>query len=270
VRPAPGLDLASAVKQHKAMPAGIRLKLSSLDAARDYIAHAQRVAVLTGAGISAESGIPTFRDATTGLWAKFDPMQLASEEGFRADPPLVWRWYAWRRGLVANAQPNAGHYALASAQSRFDSFELITQNVDGLHARAGSAPIELHGSIMRTVCLAKCGFVEGDPKRLPAGEPPRCPGCGDWLRPDVVWFGEMLDTATMQQAEEAAARCDVMLVIGTSGLVYPAAGLPAQALHNGAKVIIVNPQASELDGLATVVVRGPAAVELPRLFAAAP
>jgi len=162
------------------------------------MAHARRVAVLTGAGISAESGIPTFRDATTGLWAKFDPMQLASEDGFRADPPLVWRWYAWRRGLVANAQPNAGHHALVSAQSRFDSFELITQNVDGLHARAGSAPIELHGSIVRTVCLGRCGFAEDDPKRLPAGEPPRCPRCNDWLRPDVVWFGDELATVAVR------------------------------------------------------------------------
>jgi NAD-dependent deacetylase len=250
-------------------PANTRLNLSSLDTARGYIARARRLAVLTGAGISAESGIPTFRDATTGLWAKFDSMQLASENGFRADPPLVWRWYAWRRGLVANAQPNAGHHALASAQSRFDSFELITQNVDGLHTRAGSAPIELHGSIVRTVCLAQCGFAENDPQRLPPGEPPRCPSCNDWLRPDVVWFGEMLDTATLQQAQTAAARCDLMLVIGTSGLVYPAAGLPAEALRHGAKVIIVNPQASELDELAAVVVRGTAAVELPSLFSAA-
>ena len=188
--------------------------------------------------------------------------------GFRADPPLVWRWYAWRRGLVGDAQPNAGHLALAAAQSRFDSFELITQNVDGLHARAGSAPIELHGNLMRTICLARCGFVEDDLRRLPAGEPPRCPACGDWLRPGVVWFGEMLDPATLQQAQAAAARCDVMLVIGTSGLVYPAAGLPAEALRHGAKVIVVNPQASELDELATVVVRGTAAVELPELLAA--
>ena len=237
--------------------------------ARRYLAGARRIAVLTGAGISAESGIPTFRDATTGLWAKFDPMQLASEEGFRADPPLVWRWYAWRRGLVANAQPNAGHRALATAQSQFDAFDLITQNVDGLHARAGSAPIELHGSIVRTVCLARCGFTENDPQRLPPGEPPRCPACGDWLRPDVVWFGEMLDSATLQQAQAAAVRCDLMLVIGTSGLVYPAAGLPAEAARNGAKVVIVNPQPSELDELATVVVRGTAAVELPNLLVAA-
>lgn len=241
---------------------------SSQRTARDHIAHARRVAVLTGAGISAESGIPTFRDATTGLWAKYDPMQLASEDGFRADPQLVWRWYAWRRGLVVDARPNAGHLALAAAQSRFDSFALITQNVDGLHARAGSTPIELHGNLMRTVCLARCGFAEDDPRRLPTGEPPRCPACGDWLRPGVVWFGEMLDTATLQQAQAAAARCDVMLVIGTSGLVFPAAGLPSEALRHGAKVIVVNPQASELDELATVVVRGTAALELPDLLAA--
>ncbi len=240
----------------------------SLSEARAYLDDARRVAVLTGAGISAESGIPTFRDTTSGLWAKFDPMQLASEDGFRADPPLVWRWYAWRRGLVANAQPNAGHIALAAAPSRFNSFALITQNVDGLHARAGSIPIELHGNIVRTVCLAQCGFVEDDPQCLPPGEPPRCPGCNDWLRPDVVWFGEMLDTATLQRAQLAAASCDVMLVIGTSGLVHPAAGLPAESLRNGAKVIIVNPQASELDELATVVVRGNAAEELPRLLQA--
>jgi NAD-dependent deacetylase len=239
----------------------------SLRSARDYIALARRLAVLTGAGISAESGIPTFRDASGGLWAKFDPVKLASEDGFRADPPLVWRWYAWRRGLVGAAQPNAGHLALAAAQARFDAFELITQNVDGLHARAGSAPIELHGNLMRTVCLARCGFVEDDPLLLPVGEPPHCPACGDWLRPGVVWFGEMLDVATLQQAQAVAARCDVLLVIGTSGLVYPAAGLPAEALRRGAKVIVVNPQASELDELATVVVRGTAAVEVPKLLA---
>ena len=245
------------------------MNLATLSTARGYLTHARRVAVLTGAGISAESGIPTFRDATAGLWAKFDPMQLASEDGFRADPPLVWRWYAWRRELVANAQPNAGHHALASAHSRFASFALITQNVDGLHTRAGSSPIELHGSIVRTACLARCGFTENDPQRLPRGEPPRCPRCNDWLRPDVVWFGEMLDSATLERAQRAAASCQVMLVIGTSGLVYPAAGLPAEASRNGAKVIIVNPQATELDELASVIVQGTAAAALPRLFAAA-
>ena len=196
--------------------------MTSLQDARRCVAAARRVAVLTGAGISAESGIPTFRDAQTGLWAKFDPAQLASEAGFRADPCTVWRWYAWRRQLVADAQPNAGHRALAAAAPRFDSFDLITQNVDGLHARAGSSPIELHGNIMRTICLARCGFDEGNAERLPAGEPPRCPRCGDWLRPAVVWFGEMLDVETLRRAERMAESCDLMVVVGTSGLVYPA------------------------------------------------
>ncbi|MEP6607250.1 MAG: NAD-dependent deacylase [Burkholderiaceae bacterium] len=241
--------------------------MQSLAAAQRQVAGARRVTALTGAGISAESGIPTFRDAQSGLWAKFDPMQLASEDGFRADPPLVWRWYAWRRGLVDNAQPNAGHRALAAPLCRIQALTLITQNVDGLHARAGSSPIELHGNIMRTQCLARCGFVENDPNQLPPGEPPRCPNCGDWLRPAVVWFGEMLDVATLRRSEQAAAECDLMLVVGTSGLVYPAAGLPALAQRSGAKIIIVNPQPSELDDLATVVVRQPAAVALPGLLA---
>lgn len=219
--------------------------------------------------MSAESGIPTFRDAFTGLWAKFDPMTLASEAGFRADPPLVWRWYAWRREIVAKARPHAGHRALASSQSRFASFHAITQNVDGLHARAGSITLELHGNILRTVCLAQCGFAEDDPTRLPAGEPPRCPACGDWLRPGVVWFGEMLDPATLQDAERISSECDVMLVVGTSAVVYPAAALPITAVGNGAQVIIVNPHPSELDDSATVVVRGAAAIDLPRLFAVA-
>ena len=240
--------------------------MSSIERAKQCIAAARNVAVLTGAGISAESGIPTFRDAQTGLWAKFDPMQLASEAGFRADPGTVWRWYAWRRQLVADAQPNAGHRALAAASRRFDSFELITQNVDGLHARAGSDPIELHGNITRTSCLAQCGFIEDDARRLPAGEPPRCPQCGDWLRPAVIWFGEMLDVQTLQRAERAAERSDLMLVIGTSGLVFPAAGLPLLAARSGAPVIVVNPHASELDALATLVVRATAATALPQLL----
>ena len=239
--------------------------------ARQRLAMARRVAVLTGAGISAESGIPTFRDAQTGLWAQFDPMQLATEEGFRADPSLVWRWYAWRRNLVGQAQPNAGHRALAAAEARFEQLRVITQNVDGLHARAGSTGlIELHGNILRTVCLEHCGFAEEVPARLPAGEPPRCPGCGAWLRPAVVWFGEMLDPAALQDAAAEAEDCDVMLVVGTSGLVYPAAGLPAGARRAGATVITVNPEPTDLDGLATVCIRGKAAEALPRLLEATP
>jgi NAD-dependent deacetylase len=241
-----------------------------LNAAARLIAGARRCAALTGAGVSADSGVPTFRDAQTGLWSKFDPARLASPEGFRADPRLVWRWYAWRRQLVAAAAPNAGHLALAQASRHFERFALITQNVDGLHARAGSRDvIELHGNILRTKCFAECGIRYDDPGQLPAGEPPRCPHCGEWLRPDVVWFGEALDPAVLARAEEAASACDVMLVVGTSGLVYPAAGLPALARASGARVVVVNPNRSELDDLAEVVVRAPAAEALPALLAAA-
>jgi NAD-dependent deacetylase len=241
----------------------------ALTTAKRLLAAARRIAVLTGAGISAESGIPTFRDAQTGLWARHDPMQLATEEGFRADPALVWRWYAWRRGLVAKAQPNAGHRALAAAEMRFERLRVITQNVDGLHARAGSASlIELHGSIQRTVCLEHCGYREESPERVPRGEPPRCPRCGSWLRPGVVWFGEMLDPATLEESADEVAACDLMLVVGTSGLVYPAAGLPATARHAGAAVVTVNPEPTELDGLAAACVRGKAAEVLPRLLEA--
>ena len=226
--------------------------------------------MLTGAGISAESGIPTFRDAQTGLWARYDPMQLATEEGFRGNPPLVWRWYAWRRGLVSKAEPNGGHRALAAAASRFERFTVITQNVDGLHANAGSsALIELHGNIMRTLCLERCGFREDRIDRLPAGDPPHCPRCGSFLRPGVVWFGEMLDPDALEQASSAATECDVMLVVGTSGLVFPAAALPSRTRARGGAVITVNPENTELDALATVSVHGKAAEILPTLLAAA-
>ncbi len=231
------------------------------------IAGARRCTVLTGAGMSAESGVPTFRDAQTGLWSRFDPAQLASPEGFRADPALVWRWYAWRRALVARAAPNAGQRALARASGRFERLTLVTQNVDGLHDRAGSPDvIELHGNILRTRCLAECGVRYEDPTAVPAGEPPRCPSCGSWLRPDVVWFGEMLDPALLARAQQAASDCDLMLVVGTSGLVYPAAGLPALARASGARVIVVNPNETELDDLADVVVRAAAAQALPAML----
>lgn len=240
---------------------------SNLEQARRILAGVKNFAALTGAGVSAESGIPTFRDAQSGLWAKYDPVQLASPAGFRADPALVWRWYDSRRARVRVAQPNAGHFALAAVEARFSRFALITQNVDGLHARAGSrAPLELHGNILRTKCFDQCGAVFGESDPLPPGEPPRCPRCGGWLRPDVVWFGEMLDPAVMEQAEDAAAKCDLMLVVGTSGLVYPAAGLPIAAKRRGAKVVIVNPDSTELDSIADIVLQGRSAVVLPRLL----
>lgn len=244
---------------------------TGVDSALGLLSGVRRLAVLTGAGMSAESGVPTFRDAQTGLWSRFDPMQLASPEGFRADPPLVWRWYAWRRELVSRAEPNAGHRALAAAASRFDALHVVTQNVDGLHQRAGSRDVlEVHGNIVRTRCFDDCGLVISQPGELPAGEPPRCPRCGGWLRPDVVWFGEMLDPQILAEAERRCCDAEVVLVVGTSGLVYPAAGLPLRARRAGAKVIIVNPQASEIDSVADRVVRGTAAVVLPALLGSSP
>lgn len=240
-----------------------------LSDARALLAGVRRLAVLSGAGMSAESGIPTFRDALTGLWARYDPAQLASEEGYRADPRLVWSWYAARRAGVLAARPNAGHRALADAAGRFERLAVVTQNVDGLHARAGSTDlVELHGNILRTVCLERCGYAEVDPARLPAGAPPRCPRCGGWLRPGVVWFGELLDPGDLASAAAAVRACEALLVVGTSGLVYPAAGLPAAARAAGARVLVVNPAPSEHDGLADACVRGTAAAALPALLAA--
>lgn len=245
--------------------------MTDLDTARALLRGARRVAVLTGAGMSAESGVPTFRDALTGLWSRFDPTELASREGFAAHPARVWAWYAERRAGVLQAAPHAGHLALAQAQAtlRFERLALITQNVDGLHARAGSSDVlELHGNILVTRCFDECGVRFGDPRHLPRGEPPRCPSCGAYLRPGVVWFGEMLDPAVLMRAEREVADAEVLLVVGTSGLVYPAAGLPAQARAAGARVIVVNPNDSALDDLADVTVRSGARAALPALLAA--
>ena len=230
---------------------------------------ARHVVVLSGAGMSAESGVPTFRDAQTGLWARYDPLQLASPEGFAREPALVWRWYDWRRDAVRRAQPHAGHRALAQLEQAPARLTLVTQNVDGLHTRAGShEPIELHGNILRTHCFAQCGAEYGEGERLPAGEPPPCPRCGEPLRPSVVWFGESLPAGPLRRAQQAALDCQLMLVVGTSGLVYPAAGLPALARRQGARIVIVNPQPSELDGEADLLWRDTAAQALPALAAA--
>jgi NAD-dependent deacetylase len=227
--------------------------------------HARRIAVLTGAGISAESGIPTFRDAMTGLWARFRPEDLATAEAFRRDPTLVWDWYEWRRGLVAAAEPNAGHLALAALQARVPSCTVITQNVDGLHQQAGTrGVIELHGNIRRSRCFADGRIVSEWP---PTGErPPRCPHCGAPLRPDVVWFGESLPAGALAAADRAARECDVFLCIGTSSVVYPAAALPLAALEAGARVAEINRDATPLSGTATWSFRGAAGELLPDLL----
>lgn len=240
---------------------------------RAWLQAAEHIAVLTGAGMSAESGIPTFRDAQTGLWARFNPAELATEEGFRAQPELVWNWYAERRATMAEVEPNAGHYAIAAYQQRHpERLTVITQNVDGLHQKAGSTDaLALHGNIFQDRWLDLCFHARHSgrvcaPERAQADNPPRCPDCGNMLRPDVVWFGEMLPPATLHAAELAAQRCALMLVVGTSGEVYPAAGLAHQARQAGAKVVVVNPHASDLDGVAHIVLRGTAAQTLPALL----
>jgi NAD-dependent deacetylase len=225
---------------------------------------AKLVAALTGAGISAESGIATFRDAQEGLWARFDPRELATPSAFARNPKRVWDWYAGRRERVASAEPNPGHRALAALENRVPEFVLITQNVDGLHQRAGSRNVvELHGNISRVKCSREgTVFARWDES---GQDVPRCPSCGAHLRPDVVWFEEMLPEAALAAAEDAARRCDVLLVVGTSAEVYPAAALPESARASGAIVVEVNPHATALTAEAHHVLRGPAGVALPAL-----
>ncbi|SCL28379.1 SIR2 family NAD-dependent protein deacylase [Micromonospora inyonensis] len=240
--------------------------------AAELLGQARRVVVFTGAGMSAESGVPTFRDALTGLWQRYDAQALATPEAFRADPALVWGWYEWRRHAVRLAHPNAGHRAVAAIQHRAPGTVLITQNVDDLHERAGSPdPVHLHGSLFAPRC-ASCARpapvsddAEGEPvdgRRVP---PPRCAHCAAPVRPGVVWFGEALPGAALEAAVEAASSCDLLLTVGTSGLVYPAAEIPQVAARLGAAVVQVNPEETPLDGIAEVNLRGPAARVLPAL-----
>lgn len=226
---------------------------------------ATHIAVLTGAGISAESGIPTFREAQTGLWAQYEPTELATPDAFRRNPKLVWDWYAWRRTLVANAAPNPGHFALAAMETHLPSFTLITQNIDSLHQRAGSRKvIELHGNLARTKCFREGVIVETWEE---TGEtPPRCPRCGGFLRPDVVWFNEALPAEAIQTAYDKAGGAEVFFSIGTSAVVQPAASLPIIALQNGAIVVEINPTPTPLTDRMTFVLEGKAGVVLPELL----
>jgi NAD-dependent deacetylase len=229
----------------------------------ERITRARHICVLTGAGISAESGVPTFREAQSGLWAKFSPEDLATPEAFLRDPELVWRWYHWRRELVARATPNAGHRALAELDKGAAKLTLVTQNVDGLHQRAGSRDvIEFHGNLFSNRC-----FVEGCLVEAPAdGVVPVCPGCGAQVRPGVVWFGEAIPDAALRNSFAAAEDCDVFLSVGTSSLVYPAAGLADAALAAGAVVVEVNPQPTGLAERCDFVIAEKAGVALPKLL----
>ncbi|WP_250007154.1 NAD-dependent deacylase [Actinoplanes sp. M2I2] len=265
--------------------------------AAELIGRARRLVVFTGAGMSAESGIPTFRDALTGLWARFDAEALATPEAFERDPALVWGWYEGRRAAVERVRPNAGHEAIARRDCT-----VITQNVDDLHERAGSADVvHLHGSLFTPRCsvcatpavppaapggsagatsagATSAGAMSAGamsagaaPAVLPGGdegpiEPPACAVCGAAVRPGVVWFGEQLPAEAFERAVDAAAHCDVLLTVGTSALVYPAADLPWVAARSGGAVIQVNPQPTPLDPICAVSLRAPAAAVLPEII----
>lgn len=235
-----------------------------------------QITVITGAGMSAESGIPTFRDALTGLWARFDPQHLATPEAFHEDPALVWGWYRWRAALVLRARPNAGHLGLAELEEAGHDVTVVTQNVDDLHERAGSTRVlHLHGSLFASRCI-KCGAapaaeplrenVDAVPAEGSREAPPACTACGGRLRPGVVWFGEGLPESAWLQAQDAVAACDLLLVIGTSNLVYPAAALPLAALEAGTPVLEINPQPTALSARADTSWRLPASEGVQRLM----
>ena len=237
---------------------------SQLAQAREWLQHAQSIAVLTGAGISAESGLPTFR-GPGGLWRNFRPEQLATPEAFYRDPKTVWEWYNWRREVHSGCAPNPGHTALATLEQRAPQFTLLTQNVDSLHERAGSRRVtHLHGSLWHVRCT-KCGKEECN-EQVPLDPlPPLC-SCGAMLRPAVVWFGESLPDDAVAFALDAARNSDLFLVVGTSSMVYPAAHLPRVALQHGARVIEINPEPTELSASATLSFRGKAGEILPQLL----
>lgn len=247
-----------------------------LDHASGILSDAARIVVLTGAGVSAESGVPTFR-GEQGLWRSYQPEELATPDAFRRDPELVWSWYQWRRELIADCSPNSGHHALARLALSRDGVTLVTQNVDGLHNRAArdmamalgvsdpepAYPLEVHGAIHRDRCSGCARLTAGTTGSEPG--PPTCAACGSPLRPDVIWFGESLDAGVIGSAQQAAIHADVCLVAGTSALVYPAAGLPDLTLRSGGAVVEVNLEPTPLTGSATVSIRGQSGEILPEI-----
>jgi NAD-dependent deacetylase len=248
------------------------VRVRDLNTAVDLLRQAQRVVVSTGAGMSRESGIPTFRDAQEGLWARFNPEELATERGFRAAPARVWGWYSYRRGRILSCQPHAGHRALVELERHLPELVIVTQNIDGLHQAAGSTDvIELHGNVHRAKCLDARHPYGGELPAVAATEgaeqpPPPCPTCGSPLRPDVVWFGELLPAEATARAWALAERCDLLLVVGTSGMVWPAAELPFIAARAGARIIEINPEPSEITRIADVFLAAPAGAALPALL----
>lgn len=234
------------------------------EALAQALTSAEHLVALTGSGVSAESGIPTFREAQTGLWRQYDPHQLATPQAFASNPRLVWEWYAWRRQLIAGAQPNPGHVALAWLQEMLPRFTLITQNVDGLHQMAGNHDVlELHGNIRRIICSAERTIIATWTEALEL--PPRCPNCGAPLRPDVVWFGESLPAGALEAAGTACAGCDLFFSIGTSAIVEPAASLAHVARENGALIVEINLEPTPLTPYADYSLLGSAGSVLPAL-----
>lgn len=240
--------------------------MTSADDWRLMMPRVKRVVVLTGAGISAESGVPTFR-GENGLWKQFRPEELASVDAFLSNPEIVWEWYAYRRKLISEVQPNDGHRALVRMERDIDDFLIVTQNVDGLHQAAGSTKVvEIHGNIRRNHCQ-RCK-EPADVDLLQDEGPPTCVHCGGLVRPGVVWFGEMLPMDAFGAADRAARRCELFIAVGTSGVVYPAASLPFTAKSAGAYLLEVNPEPTDLTRYADGVIRASASVGLAEVVAA--
>jgi NAD-dependent deacetylase len=241
----------------------MEFSLDQLDEGARALKRCKALAVSTGAGISKESGIPTFRDAQEGLWANYNPEELATPQGFLNNPQLVWRWYEERRSKIAEKKPNPGHYAIVDLEKAFTNFTLITQNIDNLHRVAGSKNIvEFHGNIFKFKCFDNEHPIDDlpDDDRIP----PRC-HCRAMIRPDVVWYGEVPSEDSFRRAGMALETCDALLVVGTSGLVYPAAAFPSQAKQAGAFVIEVNPERSAITPIADIFLQGPSGEVLPKL-----
>ena len=241
---------------------------------RDLARSARRVLVLTGAGASAESGVPTFRDAVAGLWSRFDPMQLATPEAWAADPAMCWAWYGWRAHLIRIAEPNPGHRAITAWQQRPGvDLRVSTQNIDDLHERAGTEVMaHVHGDLFALRC-AECGMPSAAgypevPRPVERLDPPRCERCGGLVRPGVVWFGEMLPEGALEISVETARWAELVVVVGTSGLVYPTAAIPGVARDTGVPVVEVNPEGSTLPDGADHVIEAPAGQALPALVGA--
>jgi NAD-dependent deacetylase len=234
------------------------------DTLLERLANAKLVVAFSGAGMSAESGVATFRDKD-GLWSKFKPEELASIDAFLANPQRVWDWYQARRDVVLHARPNAGHHAIAELEQLVPKVSVITQNIDGLHAEAGSTEvIELHGNLRRNYCHS-CGKHYDDEELLVAQQIPRC-DCGGTIRPDIVWFGEMLPADAMRLADQRAQRANVMFSIGTSGIVYPAAGIPMIGLRSGAYMVEINPEETPLSPYAHETIRTNSGEAMPEIL----